>query len=68
MADAKRCDVCGAYFDQAETGFEVIRHKGRVTYVDRWYLRDVCSSGCLAKLALDEQHAEAAGARWKVAR
>ena len=59
MADAKRCDVCGAFFDTHLTGVTVERYFGQRQddtrgHGDDWgrTLWDVCSAECLLALAL----------------
>jgi hypothetical protein len=46
MSDAKKCDVCGAYYGE-HVGYEV-RSRGHETF-GLLVPRDVCSDGCMRK-------------------
>lgn len=74
MADAKKCDVCGAYFDSAVDGYELSRHDPGLVFGRRSHW-DLCSATCVSRatknvLALqvldDAATILATGADWRV--
>lgn len=50
MADAKRCDMCGIFFDAGGTGYEVERGFGYPAFFGTAREWDVCSAACLVQL------------------
>lgn len=48
MADAKKCDVCGAYFDSSVDGYELHRHDPGLMFGMRNHW-DLCSATCVSR-------------------